>query len=323
MLKEVLRKTVITMLDDIPTPAELYVLMLAGSSSEEAVAANLSTVTSLSNTLYYYRNVTVTRDYTGPNHWSVTKVASELREAGLESNEDCGHIQSAEDVKDAIAKFGAAVRGCAWCQNWFVSNRNPEFSFPANCAGCGDVPFPLDVAAVGPVNPRNAEANDPMTYEKHVLRMVRSRVEGVSDLSVKVALVEGTTVNHARRLLAGNETSVETATDGLESCPLAASCHSLCGVLQARGQRAIPLAPFSGRFNDCHNYGFRSMSEHLKEGNAREGIAKKWAEQVFEISRREEPFQVAARAMAEMDAGASVTDEPIVEQKVSVQASLF
>ena len=329
-LEEVLRKCLRTLLCEIPTAVEIGE-MLQPRGVEPVDGAKrlmkLSGIATRVKTLRHYESLVLHSSY-GPalstGDWSASKVAADLREAELEFIEDCGRIASAEVVRNAIAQFGAGVRGCAACDNWFVV-KDARYSFPSQCPGCGEVSFALDRTAVGPVHRRrDGEAGLPLTYEDHLLRHLRSRVEETSDLAVKVAVAVGTTVNHARQQLAGGDISVEDATAGLEICPVAASCHSLCGSLQARGERSIPLAPFSGRYKECHNYGFRSMVDGMNGVKQRDGIAKQWAEQIWAIAKEDQPHVAAERALEDIEAGV-VSFIPAVEadSTIGMQSAMF
>ena len=331
-LREVLRKYLAGMLDEIPTPADICAMLpelltrpeVSDEDKDEQPIAeplSLSRITNIAANMEDYRCIVLDGTYSREKRRSVGEVDAELREAGLAFISNTGVIESAEDVREALREFGAQVRGCAFCQNWFLADE--KRSYPANCSGCGEKLYAAERIAVGKVDPRSRKDMKEMTMDWHLLRWVRSRVEETTDIAVKVALAEGTTISHARRMLAGDETSVETATAGLERCPMAQSCLSLCGVLQAQGKRTIPLSPMSGRLKDCHHYTYRKMVEGIEDTEAKMEIAKRLAEQVFELARADEPHRAAARAIEEMESGVRVADDPAPEATVALQSSLF
>lgn len=100
----------------------------------------------------------------------------------------------------------------------------------------------------------------------------------------------------------------------LKACPLAAECKTMCGALQAKGLRSIPVAPADGGYGSCRLYLFSNMAAGV-EGEAREGIAAEWIRQINDEARG------AAGGRARMPASdAPVEAEPA---EVTVQTTMF
>ena len=150
---------------------------------------------------------------------------------------------------------------------------------------------------------------------------VREWTEQSIDVSVKVALAEGTTIRHARELLNGDvDKTVEEVTRDLKACPIAGECKTMCGSLQARGLRNIPIAPADGKYGSCHIYRFRRMAEGV-EGEAREAIAAEFIRQINEGARSAARKQ--ARMFApeiEVDKDTTADEQPA---EVTVQTAMF
>lgn len=319
LLTEALRTALASLLSDIPSaPAVLGMLQAKRRElpEDERPQVALSEITRLLNEMEWRRDRIEgdSREHSG-RRVSVGEVHKALTSAGLtDFLVDCGPINGAEVVRNAIERFGARVRGCVSCTNWFaVDEDKVSYDWYNRCPGCSAGWTPH--ISMGGYYGRPAE--------EILVEEVRGRTEFTIDLGVKVALAEGTTVQHARRMLSEAAESPETVRESLRICPIAGDCKSLCGVLQVRGERNIPIAPEDGRYQSCEIYGFRNMAEGV-EGELREDIAREWIRQTNEKARNAERkqaiiFDAEAEDTVALQADDDVADAPTV----SVQASMF
>ena len=175
---------------------------------------------------------------------------------------DCGGVRDAAQMRNVIKEFGRRVRGCAQpgCCNWFAVDEDKiPYDWYSRCPGCStDGPKGIFIGG-----------GDKST-EHLLVDGVREWTEQSIDVSIKVALAEDTTISHARELLNGDTNrTVGEVTRGLKACPIAGECKTLCGSLQTKESRTIPIAPADGKYGSCHIYRFRRMAEGV-EGEARE-----------------------------------------------------
>ena len=90
--------------------------------------------------------------------------------------------------------------------------------------------------------------------------------------------------NTGRPAGSSSERKPRPTTRPLEPCPLAKECPTLCGEMQTRGERRLPLTPENGEFEHCHIYSFYGMTEGMDAEN-RELVAGKFVEQIKETTR--------------------------------------
>ena len=327
LLKSALRKCIAAQLDDLPSLTDLY-RMLSDDMQAESVGQGrrirLSEMTTMLNSLNRMRDVATDCEHLGRDSRSVDAVRSELELLGLDFEEDCGFIRNAETVRDAVRRYGERARACSRCLNWHVvSEDDLDYEWRSNCVSCR-----------GSMHRALFGVDDeierlPLRYDSWALErlphLVRSIVEDTKDISLKVALVEGTTVNHARRMLATGAAAADAEDAGLKPCPLASSCTSLCGRLQRSGRRKFPIAPFSGQYRDCHLYGAVSMTPEDAGDDLRERIASACLEQAKTFLAADKTHYSAARAiecwaaMPERD----LTVGDAQENRLSVQTAMF
>ncbi len=318
LLTEALRTALASLLPDIPSAPAVLGMLQAGQGElpeDERLQVTLSEVTHLLNEMEWRRDriESDSREHTS-KRISVEEVHKSLSSAGLtDFLVDCGAIDSAEAVRNAIERFGARVRGCVSCTNWFAVDEDKiPYDWYNRCPGCS--------AGWTPHISMGGHYGRPA--EEILVEEVRGHTEFTIDLGVKVALAEGTTVQHARRMLRGVVESPDAVKNDLRVCPLAGDCKSLCGALQVKGKRNIPLAPEDGRYESCEIYAFRNMAEGV-EGEVREDIAREWIRQTNEKARSIERMQVSA---FDADSGKSAEAQPddtVETPTVSVQASMF
>ncbi len=319
LLTEALRTALASLLTDIPSaPAVLGMLQTRQEElpEEERRQVTLSEITHLLNEMEWRRDriESDSRERIG-KRMSVEEVHKALKAEGLtDFLADCGPIESSEVARNAIERFGARVRGCVNCTNWFaVDEDKVTYDWYNRCPGCS--------AGWTPHISMGGHYGRPA--EEILVEEVRRRTEFTIDLGVKVALAEGTTVQHARQLLSGADEGTETVRESLPICPIAGDCKSLCGVLQVRGERNIPIAPEDGRYQSCEIYGFRNMAEGV-EGEVREDIAREWIRQTNEKARNAERKQASIFDAEPEDTVALQADEDVADAPtVSVQASMF
>lgn len=319
LLTDALRTVLASLLPDIPSaPAVLGMLQArqVELAEDERQQVTLSEVTHLLNEMEWRRDRIEgdSREQTG-RRISVAEVHKSLSAAGLtDFLVDCGPVRNAEVVREAIERFGARVRGCVSCANWFAVDEDKiPYDWYSRCPGCtaGWTPH----ISIGSHYGRPAE--------EILVEEVRRRTEFTTDLGVKVALAEGTTVQHARQLLRGTVESPEAVRESPRICPLAGDCKSLCGMLQVRGERDIPIASEDGRYESCEIYAFRNMASGVG-GEIREGIAREWIRQTNEKARNAERAQATILDEETGDATEAQAGEDTAETlSVSVQASMF
>ena len=311
-LKDALRNAMKSLLPHIPSPAETYEWVKARRAwleSEPQVIA-LSEVVTVLNQMEWMRDVVqaTDEDHT-PKRIDVEGVRDALVSAGIdEFIIDCGLVRSAEQMRGVVAEFGSRARGCSRCGNWFtVSEDRVKYDWYNHCPGCTKGWTP------------GIFIGGQKSSERALVSAVDGWTNGTISLVPKVAIAEETTLAHARQLLLGTEQKVADPTDGLEPCPLASECDTLCGRLQSDGKRTIPLSPENGQFASCHIYGFMQMAKGV-EGEAREEIAKAWGRQINEgivASAKKQTKMMMTETELTPDA---VQD---AAQNVSVQQSLF
>ena len=327
LLKSALRKCIVALLDDLPSLADLYRMLsddIAAESDGQGRRIRLSEMTNMLNSLNRIRAVATDCEHFGRDSRSVDAVRSELELLGLDFEEDCGFIWNAEAVRDAVRRYGERARACASCLNWHVvSEGDVDYEWRSNCVSCRGSMHRAFFGADDEVE------RPPLRYyswaRERLPHLVRSIVEDTKDISLKVALVEGTTVNQARRMLVTGATAADAEDAGLKPCPLASSCASLCGRLQRSGRRKFPIAPFSGRYRDCHLYGAVSMTPEDAGDDLRERIASACLEQAKTFLAADKTHYSAARAiecwaaMPERD----LTVGDAQENRLSVQTAMF
>lgn len=319
LLTEALRTALASLLPDIPSaPAVLGMLQAKRRElpEDERPQVALSEITHLLNEMEWRRDriESESREHIGMRV-SVEEVHGALTAAGLtDFLVDCGPIDGAEVARNAIERFGARVRGCVSCANWFAVDEDKiTYDWYNRCPGCS--------AGWTPHISMGGHYGRPA--EEILVDEVRGRTEFTIDLGVKVALAEGTTVRHARQLLKGTTESPAAVKEKLRVCPIAGDCKSLCGALQAGGERDIPIAPENGRYESCEIYAFRNMAEGV-EGEVRQDLAREWIRQTNEKARNAERKQASAFDADTEDTVALQADEDVADApKVSVQASMF
>lgn len=311
-LQDALRNAMKSLLPSIPSPAETFEWVKAQRAwlSSEPQAIALSEVVTVVNQMEWMRDVVHSTDakYT-PIRVEIEAVREALLAAGIdEFISDCGLVKSAEQMRCVIAEFGDRARGCSRCGNWFtVSADRVKYDWYNRCPGCTKGWIP------------GIFIGGHESAEQALVSGVDGWTSGTISLLPKVAIAEGTTLGHARQLLLGTDRKVADVTEGIETCPIASQCDTLCGRLQSDGRRAIPLAPESGQFASCHIYGFLEMANGI-EGEAREEIAEAWRRQINEgvvASTKKQTKMMMAEAELTPDAAQDVA------QSVSVQQSLF
>ena len=319
LLTEALRTVLTSLLTDIPSaPAVLGMLQTRQEElpEEERRQVALSEITHLLNEMEWRRDriESDSREHSG-KRISVEDVHKSLSSVGLtDFLADCGPIDSGKAVRNAIERFGVRVRGCVICTNWFaVDEDKVTYDWYNRCPGC----------SAGWTPHISIGSHCGTSAEEVLVEEVRRHTESTADLGVKVALAEGTTVQNARQLLRGEDEIPQAVKNDLRVCPLASDCESLCGVLQVRGERNIPIAPEDGRYESCVIYAFRNMAEGV-EGEVREDIAREWIRQTNEKARSAERKQASICDAELEDTVALQADEDRVDApNVSVQASMF
>ena len=326
LLKSVLRKSETALLDDMPPITDLLRMLtddMAATSERDCRRIPLSEIAYMLDSLERICCLATDSKHDGRAGRSVDGVRSELGLLGLDFEEDCGFIWDAETVRDAVRRYGERMRACARCFNWHVVSENDvDYEWKSNCVICQDS---LYMALFGEEDEHKRQS---LRYDADAIEslryLTRSIVEDTRDISVKLALVSGTTVNDARRMLANGAPSDMESVE-LKPCPLASSCDSLCGKLQRSGRRKFPVASFSGRYRDCHLYGAVSMTPDDADEELSERIASACIEQVRMFMAEDKTHHSAARAIelwtAMQERYEDVPTAP--ENRLTVQTAMF
>ena len=312
-LSGALRNVLASILNLIPAAPDVCEMLkrdLADRGEERALA--LSEVVTVMNCIEGMRDtIESTRaGYKGTSH-DVESVRESLLAAGIDDLViDCGLVRSAKQMREIADEFGNRARGCAYCSNWFaVASDKVEYDFYDRCPGCTKGWTP----GIFIGGHKNAEEALVKGIDEWAARTI--------NLMPKVALVEGTTMGHARELMSGTEKSTGSVTESLVACPLAANCETLCGKLQVNGSRSIPLVPDDGRFESCYIYSFQKMAEGVDD-EARQEIARQWIRQMNESADRRKKLQaIMYTPKVERTKTEDAGEAP--ETEVTVQASLF
>ncbi|MCY4580752.1 MAG: hypothetical protein OXD31_17130 [Chloroflexi bacterium] len=295
LLRDCMRAAIASLLPDIPGAVQLTRMLLAEQTAlPEAArrAVALSEIVLILNEMEWRRDRTESdsREHTG-KRYDVEEVLAALRAAGItEVVVDCGQVRNAAQMREAIEEFGARVRGCKSCQNWFaVEEKNVPYHWYDRCPGCVSHGF-RGVVFGG----HNYESR-----EEQLTSIVRRRTEATIDVRVHLALAEQTTIAHAGRMLL-NDTeavgvdAVKAETERLEPCPIAASCKSACGVMQDKGLRPVPITPVDGKFEFCQLFAYRRMVEGIADQEVRDRVALEWIREMMDDER------AGAKRQAEM-----------------------
>lgn len=318
LLKDALRAVMASLIPEMPTAPALLEMLRAQQGElpeDERRQIALSEVVGILNEMEWRRDriESSDRSHIGRRH-SVEDVHTDLSDAELDDFiVDCGPVRDAAQMTDVIAEFGRRVRACAQpgCGNWFAVDEDKiPYDWYSRCPGCS-TDGPKGVFIGG----------GDKSSEQTLVDGVCEWTERSIDVSVKVALAEGTTIRHARELLnATAEKTVEEVRRDLKACPMARECKTLCGTLQTGGLRTIPIAPADGKYGSCQIYRFRNMADGV-EGEARETIAAEYIRQINEGARSTARKQ-ARMFVPEVEEG---KDVPVDEQpaEVTVQTAMF
>ncbi len=323
-MRDVLRSALKDMLGGLPTPVQ--VLEFLHDNSDEV---ELSTLVKFVNALEWRRDRVETDVYDSRRRFSVAEVHRILSDVGRSDfTVDCGVVGTVEEMREVVVKFGNRLRACPRCTNWFAveASRADSYWHQPDCPGCerGDEPIRF------PNKPPHER-----TTEERLVGGIDKWVRDSGNIATKVAIKNGMTILDARRKLIGEK--VPTDYSVLETCPLAKECPTLCGEMQTKGERSVPLTPENGEFEHCHIYSFYGMTEGMDAEN-RELVAGKFIEQINETARVErdrskalerEKARKAADEMADDEAMANVpkTAEQTASagsaKDMSVQTNLF
>ena len=282
LLRDGMRGAINSLLPDIPEPVQLTRMLLAEQAAmpeTERSEVTLSRIVLILNEMEWRRDRTESdsRDHTG-RRYGVEEVLGEIKAAGItEVVVDCGQVRNAVQMRAAIAEFGARVRGCKVCQNWFVVKESEiPYHWYNRCPGC------TSHGMRGVVIGGRGYAN----REEQLMDVVRERTEGTIDVRVHLALAEGTTIAQAGRMLLSDDEAVGDETAKLEACPIAASCKSACGVMQDKGLRPIPITPVDGKYEFCQIFAYRRMVEGVDDQEVRDRVALEWLRRMNDDGER-------------------------------------
>lgn len=334
LLRDGMRGAISSLLSDVPDIVQLTRMLLAEQAAKpeaERGEVALSEIVVILNEMEWRRDRTEsdTRDHTGRRH-GVEEVRNALSDAGIsEFVVDCGQVRNAAQMREVIVEFGARVRGCKDCQNWFaIEEKNIPYHWYNRCPGCTS--HGMRGVIYG--------GHGYESREEQLVDMVRRRTEGTIDVRVHLALAEGTTIAQAGRLLLSDSETVAAETERLEPCPIAGSCKSACGVMQDKGLRSIPITPVDGKYEFCQIFAYRRMVEGVEDRDVRERVALEWLREMMNdervaAKRQAETFALEATSdeaspddvEAEEEAGAVSVPEPIAAKhtEVKVQTALF
>ena len=321
-MREVLRSALKDMLGGLPTPVQVLEF-LHGESDE----VELSRLVKFVNAVEWRRDRVETDGYDSRRRFSVAEVHKIFSDADRSDfTVDCGVVGTVEEMREAVVKFGKRLRACPRCTNWFAveASRADSYWHQPDCPGCerGDEPIRF--------------SNTPMherTAEERLVGGIDKWTRGNGNIATKVAIKNGVTILDARRKLIGEK--VPTDYSVLETCPLAKDCPTLCGEMQTKGERNVPLTPENGKFDHCHIYSFYGMTEGMDAEN-RELVAGKFIDQINETARVERERSEAlakekARQPADEETTANANASETAEQAASagsgkdmaVQTNLF
>jgi len=299
LLRDGMRSAIASLLTDIPGAVQLTRMLLAEQAAlpeEQRRVVALSEIVVILNEMEWRRDRTESdsRGHEGKRH-GVEEVLSALSAAGIsEFIVDCGQVRDAAQMREVIAEFGARVRGCKDCRNWFaIEEKNIPYHWYNRCPGCTSHGM-RGVIYGG----RGYESR-----EEQLIDMVRQRTEGTVDVRVHLALAEQTTIAEAGRMLLSDSETVGEESEQLESCPIAASCKSACGVMQDRGLRPIPITPVDGKYEFCQIFAYRRMVEGVENQQIRDRVALEWLREMMDDER------VVAKRQAEVFSQEAASDE--------------
>ena len=333
MLRDCMRGAISALLPYIPDPVQLARMMLAEQAAKpesERGRVALSRIVTTLNEMEWRRDRTESdsRDHKG-KRYGVEEVLEALSAVGISDVVvDCGQVRNAAQMREAIEEFGARVRGCKKCQNWFTVEKDEiPYHWYDLCPGCTS--HGMRGVVIGGRSFENRE--------EQLMSVVRDRTEGTIDVRVHLALAEQTTVAQANRMLLSDSETVGEETERLEACPIAASCKSACGVMQDRGLRPFPITPVDGKYEFCQIFAYRRMVEGVDDQEVRDSVALEWMRRI-----KDESEQVLARRQAEAfspedvegtdgeqdtvdgaDAGSVTERKDAKPEEMQVQTSLF
>ena len=290
-MRDVLRASLKDMLEGLPTPVQVLEFL-----RDESDEVELSRVVKFVNAVEWRRDRVETDRYDSRRRFSVAEINRILSDAGRSDfTVDCGVVGTVEEMREAVVKFGNRLRACPRCTNWFTveASRADSYWHQPDCPGCerGDEPIRFS----------NSPPHE-STVEERLVGGIDKWTRDSSDIATKVAIKNGMTILDARRKLIGEK--VPTDYSVLETCPLAKDCPTLCGEMQTRGERSLPLTPENGEFDHCHIYSFYGMTEGMDAEN-RETVAGKFIERINEAARVE---RARSEALAKEKARKSADD---------------
>ena len=319
-LRSALRGALASLLSEIPGPSKVMAIRQVremAKPEKERSAVTLSELTSLINGFEWRRDRIETEGYESRKRYSVKEVQQQLTNDGLENYVvDCGEVRDTQQMRDAISEFGARVRGCSECGNWFaVAEDKVPYDWYKYCPGCErDGPNGI---IVGGFNG---------TFEKGLIVYMREQTEKTIDVAVHLAMAEGTTVAHARQLLDGDsdKTPAEVASE-LRTCPMAGACQTKCAKMQVEGIRSIPITPKDGNYESCALYGFWGMVADVSDQETRDRVARQFMDQIAGSRHSAKKQSPMVKQETLIEAGEQSTEEPVaaVEPEIQVQTSLF
>ena len=309
LLRDGMRGAINSLLSDIPEPVQLTRMLLAEQAAlpeAQRREVTLSEIVVILNEMEWRRDRTEsdTREHTG-RRYGVEEVLSALSAAGIsEVFVDCGQVRNAAQMREVIAEFGARVRGCKDCQNWFaIEEKNIPYHWYNRCPGCTS--HGMRGVIYG--------GHGYETREEQLMDLVRQRTEGTIDVRVHLALAEETTIAQAGRMLISVSDTAAEETKKLEPCPIAATCKSACGVMQDKGLRPIPITPVDGKYEFCQIFAYRRMVEGVEDREVRDRVALEWLRDMMNDER------IAAKRQAETFAHEAAIEEAAPDDAGAVE----
>ena len=316
VLKRVLKAALGQMSDGAPSAVQVADLMAAEQSPGEVplLSKIVSVVNKMAFEIYLVRSDCPDREMPEDERTSPNQVNALLVEGGFIGYEqDCGGIEGVERMRDLVKEYGrAAMRSCLSCTGWFVGRETSEWSRAHKCVGCG---------SYGPIHfpPRGQEP----TAEDKLLQFVRRDMEADGDLSRNMALVYGISPEDADRLLTGELIALEQVERRQGKCPVAASCSTLCGVLQHKFDRGLPFTR-NGQHASCLLYQFLDENESV-EGDARDQAARRWLVQAETMTANQKLLRKVSLLVAEEteSEGDPEVEVAAAEEQIGFQGSLL
>ena len=310
-LKRVLRSVLLQMAEAAPSPVEVAVFYMAEAGDEEVCLSSMvSVVNSLRYQLYLVQEESPERNLPFEKRVSPAQLHSLLIEADIVDYEvDCGAVEGVDRMRELVGLYGRAnLKSCLNCTGWFAESEEQQWRRNDRCAGCGHY---------GRIN--FDRGGDQPSAEDELVSFVRAGMEAEGDISRNMALTYGISPEDAEKLLTGKLLVLGEVDVREGRCPVAASCKTLCGVLQHKFGRKLPFT-YSGQYATCVLYQFLDENRET-EGEERQEAARKALVQSKTIQTNQHLLLEVSRGVAPK-ADDAETEEEAQDSEDEVQVGV-